>query len=358
MNLNLFIKTTFTLFFFVIINVNEAKSEMLPQSDDRMLTQEDISGFDRVQLRIARNEILARKGYNFKSTDLKRHFSQFSWYQPRTRNVSLTRIEKINIDFIKQYEKNDALYSWLHKKDTKHSKDVNNESASNHRGDWEYKKDGYSVFGIKTPKVAITHKDFYVFYEILDQCDRSHFMSYTIASAIEIASKVSGAHLAYRITKGDDGSEILDLVIYSVKYHSKYYRSKTKYSNGNWECLNHLDFVETEQPYGTTQQYREKLQRLRKLHVNSSMYLRNNHGKKVWEGDKIIHEISRREIIQSFHDNLTIIFSHDRGLNRTELNKLALIFNLNLGEKDFEKLEQKAQELNDDKKEHINSILD
>lgn len=60
-------------------------------------------------LRLLRNEIFARKGYKFKSTDLDRYFKQFDWYQPQFDEISieghLTEIDKYNINFIKNVEK-------------------------------------------------------------------------------------------------------------------------------------------------------------------------------------------------------------------------------------------------------------
>lgn len=57
-------------------------------------------------LRILRNAIYARHGYIFKSQDLKRYFSQYSWYNPRYSNVesSLSSIEKKNVQYIKFLE--------------------------------------------------------------------------------------------------------------------------------------------------------------------------------------------------------------------------------------------------------------
>lgn len=145
LNLNLFIRTTFSSFFFVVVNVNEAKSEMLPQSDDRILTQKDILGFDRIQLRIARNEIFARKGYIFKSDDLKRHFSQFNWYSPKTKNVSLSKVEKINVDFIKKHETSAALLTSLQLKENS-----NHGSQAQVRNDVTHSSNGR--LGIENPE--------------------------------------------------------------------------------------------------------------------------------------------------------------------------------------------------------------
>lgn len=57
------------------------------------------------ELRIMRNEIYARHGYIFDDAEMRKHFMSKSWYVPVTKNVQLSKIEKYNVDFIKQYEK-------------------------------------------------------------------------------------------------------------------------------------------------------------------------------------------------------------------------------------------------------------
>jgi hypothetical protein len=90
-----------------------ASAEILPVSDDRYLQEADLVGLNKRTLRIARNEIFARHGYLFNSSDLKLHFSQYSWYRPYTKNVALSRIEQSNIEFIKNYENSAALRARL-----------------------------------------------------------------------------------------------------------------------------------------------------------------------------------------------------------------------------------------------------
>lgn len=66
----------------------------------------DIAHKSGSELRIMRNYIYARHGYKFKSADLRKFFSQYSWYQPRYSDVSsqLSAIEEANVYFIKSYE--------------------------------------------------------------------------------------------------------------------------------------------------------------------------------------------------------------------------------------------------------------
>jgi hypothetical protein len=77
-----------------------------PQTAERLLTHADISGLSKWDLRIMRNEIFARHGYIFKTTDMKSYFDQQLWYTGKYDNVnaSLSQIEKSNIEFIKSYE--------------------------------------------------------------------------------------------------------------------------------------------------------------------------------------------------------------------------------------------------------------
>ena len=60
----------------------------------------------REQLRLMRNEILARHGYTFKSKDLRDYFSSKWWYKPGTNNaaIKLNVIEQTNVELIKSEE--------------------------------------------------------------------------------------------------------------------------------------------------------------------------------------------------------------------------------------------------------------
>ena len=72
----------------------------------RLLTESDLRGFSKQELRILRNEIFARHGYIFKSQDLRDYFSKKDWYKPRYNDVTrlLNTIELKNIAFIKKHE--------------------------------------------------------------------------------------------------------------------------------------------------------------------------------------------------------------------------------------------------------------
>lgn len=69
------------------------------------LTDADVSGMPKSELRILRNTIYARHGYIFKSADLREHFSKFNWYVPSTSAVDdLSSIEQHNVALIQRYE--------------------------------------------------------------------------------------------------------------------------------------------------------------------------------------------------------------------------------------------------------------
>jgi hypothetical protein len=53
-----------------------------------------------IELRVARNEIFARRGRYFNSDDLKQHFGTLGWYRPYTWNPSLNAIEEQNVQML------------------------------------------------------------------------------------------------------------------------------------------------------------------------------------------------------------------------------------------------------------------
>jgi uncharacterized caspase-like protein len=78
---------------------------LLPDSDRRLLIAEDLAPLTKEQLRIARNEIYARRGWDFKTRAMESYFEQFDWYVPSLGKVELSHIEQQNVDFIAKYEK-------------------------------------------------------------------------------------------------------------------------------------------------------------------------------------------------------------------------------------------------------------
>ena len=83
---------------------------IIPFSDTRLLVFNDLIGFDQVQLKIARNEIFARRGRIFESEELKLYFESKNWYTPlympdQFHDDLLSDIEKENALLIGEYEK-------------------------------------------------------------------------------------------------------------------------------------------------------------------------------------------------------------------------------------------------------------
>jgi hypothetical protein len=77
-------------------------------SDSRLLTSDDIRRLSKEELRIARNEIFARRGRYFSSPDLTERFNKFPWYVPNTWNPQLNDIERANVTLIERVEPSDG----------------------------------------------------------------------------------------------------------------------------------------------------------------------------------------------------------------------------------------------------------
>lgn len=73
---------------------------IFPDSDRRQISPADLAGRSAGELRIARNEIFARRGRIFVGADLRAYFSQFPWYRPRDSEVDLSDIESANVALI------------------------------------------------------------------------------------------------------------------------------------------------------------------------------------------------------------------------------------------------------------------
>ena len=87
----------------------EVSGYIFYDSDTRYLTNEDLKGLSSWELRIARNEIYARRGRLFNDPSLQNYFDSCSWYNgyisPNSFNEnSLNKIEQYNVKLIKKYE--------------------------------------------------------------------------------------------------------------------------------------------------------------------------------------------------------------------------------------------------------------
>ena len=84
---------------------------LIPYSNTRKLTAEDLTGFTARELTIARNEIYARHGYIFQSRELKEYFNAQGWYMedPSYTESRLSSLDRENAVFIREYQKNNGL---------------------------------------------------------------------------------------------------------------------------------------------------------------------------------------------------------------------------------------------------------
>ncbi len=78
---------------------------IFPDSSERLLVPADLSGPGQEQLRLARNEIYARRGRILDSPALQEYFGRQPWYRPLTREVALTPIERANVTLLEAYER-------------------------------------------------------------------------------------------------------------------------------------------------------------------------------------------------------------------------------------------------------------
>ena len=90
---------------------DENSCYILPSSS-RAITNFDLDLLSKAEVRLARNEILARHGRKFKDAELKAYFNNKTWYNgtidgttfDSQLNKYLTDIELKNVDFINAYE--------------------------------------------------------------------------------------------------------------------------------------------------------------------------------------------------------------------------------------------------------------
>ena len=90
----------------------DAADYILPNSDKVYYSRSDFAGLSAWELYVARNEIYARYGREFKNDDLARYFARKSWYVPRytpeefdSMVSPLNSYEKNNVDELLSYEK-------------------------------------------------------------------------------------------------------------------------------------------------------------------------------------------------------------------------------------------------------------
>ena len=82
---------------------------ILPNSDTKLLTKDDLKGLTVEECKIARNEIYARHGRKFKDQDIQAYFDALDWYEGTISpedfaESNLSDIEIANKDLIVSYE--------------------------------------------------------------------------------------------------------------------------------------------------------------------------------------------------------------------------------------------------------------
>ena len=87
-------------------NVEQLYRFLLPVSDQRKLKASDLDSFSPFELRLALNEISARKGNVFKDKRFQNYFEEKPWYKPNPafKVKGLSTTEQYNIDFIQRIE--------------------------------------------------------------------------------------------------------------------------------------------------------------------------------------------------------------------------------------------------------------
>jgi len=97
---------TLTILILTFAFANLKAIELIPNSDKQQIDSTVLIGKSQEFLRYARNEIFARHGYVFSDLCLDNYFKHQDWYKAIDKNVSVSEIEKTNIELIKKYEEN------------------------------------------------------------------------------------------------------------------------------------------------------------------------------------------------------------------------------------------------------------
>ncbi len=88
---------------------DEYEGCIFPDSNERYIRESELSGLSSWEIRVARNEIYARRGRTFDDDELQDHFEQFDWYHGTTSPDSfndgvLNDYERTNAEMIRDYE--------------------------------------------------------------------------------------------------------------------------------------------------------------------------------------------------------------------------------------------------------------
>lgn len=83
---------------------------IIPESNCRKLTEEDLEELSPKELSYARNEIYARHGRRFQSNELQDFFNSKEWYEidDSFEDRDLQGVERSNAEFIAKYQKDNG----------------------------------------------------------------------------------------------------------------------------------------------------------------------------------------------------------------------------------------------------------
>ena len=93
------------------VAMEDSNGYILPDSDSRKLKKSDLAGMTAQQLSYAKNEIYARHGRVFKSSELQDYFNEKDWYEENDdfKDEDLSKKEAGNTEFIDAYQKDNDL---------------------------------------------------------------------------------------------------------------------------------------------------------------------------------------------------------------------------------------------------------
>lgn len=93
------------------VAMEDSNGYILPDSDSRKLKESDLAGMTAQQLSYAKNEIYARHGRVFKSSELQDYFNEKDWYEENDdfKDEDLSKKEAENTEFIAAYQKDNDL---------------------------------------------------------------------------------------------------------------------------------------------------------------------------------------------------------------------------------------------------------
>lgn len=93
------------------VAMEDSNGYILPDSASRKLKKSDLAGMTAQQLSYAKNEIYARHGRVFKSSELQDYFNEKDWYEENDdfKDEDLSKKEAENTEFIAAYQKDNDL---------------------------------------------------------------------------------------------------------------------------------------------------------------------------------------------------------------------------------------------------------